>query len=353
MPPVMPPVSVDLGSGVGVSASSGGAGAGNPAGSGGVLVRNDQPQFSRFANVPSAQLDVNALTVAAGRPDNGSVGAGQFRIACEFSHLSKDDPIVFPGQPGKAHLHMFFGNTRTDAYTTNDSLVNSGGGTCDGFELNRSAYWAPALLDNKGNAVVPDEIIVYYKTKDMAHAADMPQGLKMVAGNPKADTFTASHDLNWSCGGSGAAYNQTNRIPDCHGDIINATIVFPNCWDGVNLDSADHTSHVTTIDENSSCPSSHPVRLPQISVLLYFPGVSSVDGWMLSSDMTSGFNGGPGATLHADWYGGWNQAAVKMWTDGCIRAVRDCSYGQTGTSRQLAPINPQQAYQGSNFLALG
>jgi hypothetical protein len=313
-------------------------------------MRNNQEKFTRFANVPSAQLDLNALTIEAGRPDNGSVGEGQFRAACEYSHFSNDDPIVFPGQPGKAHLHMFFGNTRTDAFTTTDSLVNSGGGTCNGFELNRSAYWVPALLDGKGNAVVPDEIILYYKSKDVANATVMPQGLKMVAGNPRSETFTTSHELNWSCGGSGASYNMTNRIPNCNGDIINATIMFPNCWDGKNLDSADHLSHVTYTHETQSCPSSHPVRLPQISILLYFPGTGSVDGWSLSSDMTSGFNSGPGATLHADWFGGWNNEAMKLWTDGCVRAARDCSYGQTGTNRQLAPLNETQAYVGPNYL---
>ena len=27
--------------------------------------------------------------------------------------------------------------------------MNSGGATCNGFELNRSAYWSPALLDGE------------------------------------------------------------------------------------------------------------------------------------------------------------------------------------------------------------
>ncbi len=315
-------------------------------------LRNAQPKFSRFADVASESLDVGALTEAAERPDNGTVGDGQFRAACEYSHFSYDDPIVFPGEPGRAHLHMFFGNTETDAFTTTETLINSGGGTCNGFELNRSAYWTPALIDGDNNAVVPDAIILYYKSSSPGSVQAMPQGLKMVAGNATAETFTASPQLAWSCGENGFGYNYTNRIPECGGDVINASIVFPNCWDGVNLDSDDHLSHLTYIDETQECPAQYPVRLPQISILLYFPGTDSIDGWHLSSDRAGGFNTGPGATLHADWWGGWNDEAMDLWTSGCMQAARNCSYGQTGSSIQLASLNPLQRYEGPNLLAL-
>jgi len=45
---------------------------------------------------------------------------------------------------------------------------------------------------------------------------------------------------------------------------------FPTCWDGVNVDSPDHKSHVAypikgTFEEaNWECPDTHPVRLPQV-----------------------------------------------------------------------------------------
>jgi hypothetical protein len=315
-------------------------------------LRNSQPKFSQYAGVPSAQLELATLTEPVDPPDNGSVGDGQFRLACEYSHFSNDDPIVFPGEPGKSHLHMFFGNTDVNAFSTDESLLDSGGGTCNGFELNRSGYWTPALLDGKGNAVVPDSIILYYKTKAPGSVQALPQGLKMIAGNTDAETFTAGHDLAWSCGSSGNAYGHTNRIPDCGGDVINATIVFPNCWDGQNLDAPDHKSHMLNINESKPCPASHPVRLPQISILLYFPGTGSVDGWHLSSDLTSGFNSGPGATLHADWWGGWNDDAINLWTSGCMQAARNCSFGQTGTPRRLMSLNPLQSYEGENVLAL-
>ncbi len=315
-------------------------------------LRNRQEKFSRYADTPSAQLPFDALLEGPVRPDNGSVGDGQFRAACEYSHFGYDDPIVFPGEPGRSHLHMFFGNTETNAFTTTESLVNRGGGTCNGFELNRSAYWTPALLDGKGNIVVPDTIILYYKSKQPQNAQRMPQGLQMLAGNLTGRDFTADQALHWSCGGSGSSYNIGNRIPNCGGDTINATIMFPNCWDGRNLSSPDHVSHMTRVPEERNCPASHPVRLPQISILLYFPGTSSVAGWHLSSDAERGAGTGPGASLHADWWGGWNDRAMDLWTDGCIRRARNCSFGQTGTSNQLAQLGPGNNYKGNNFLPL-
>lgn len=47
-------------------------------------------------------------------------------------------------------------------------------------------------------------------------------------------------------------------------DGIRAELMFPSCWDGVNLDSEDHKSHVAypSLVINGECPDTHPVRLP-------------------------------------------------------------------------------------------
>jgi hypothetical protein len=50
---------------------------------------------------------------------------------------------------------------------------------------------------------------------------------------------------------------------------IRVSVHFPTCWDGKNLDSPDHHSHVAypqsgTFESNGPCPSTHPVRIPQV-----------------------------------------------------------------------------------------
>ena len=63
--------------------------------------------------------------------------------------MAFDDPIVYPGQVGKSHLHVFFGNTGANANSTAASIAGSGNSTCDGGTVNRSAYWVPALIDTR------------------------------------------------------------------------------------------------------------------------------------------------------------------------------------------------------------
>ena len=41
------------------------------------------------------------------------------------------------------------------------------------------------------------------------------------------------------------------------------------CWDGKNLDSPDHKSHVSytssgTFESGGACPTTHPVKIPQV-----------------------------------------------------------------------------------------
>ena len=36
-------------------------------------------------------------------------GTGNFRTHCKESHVNNDDPLVYPGQVGAAHEHVFFG----------------------------------------------------------------------------------------------------------------------------------------------------------------------------------------------------------------------------------------------------
>ena len=51
-------------------------------------------------------------------------------------------------------------------------------------------------------------------------------------------------------------------IPICPaGSYLSAKIVFPGCWDGRNLDSADHKSHMAYPVKNA-CPVSYPVGPP-------------------------------------------------------------------------------------------
>ena len=248
-----------------------------------------------------------------------------------------------PGQPGASHLHLFFGNTTTDAYSTYASLRANGNGSCQGGPLNRSAYWAPAVLTPAGQAVMPDFISVYYKgngptAANIATIRPMPAGLKMVAGASMTDP-TAVAAFYWACeNGTG----QGSTIPSCpSGMRVGAVVDFPSCWDGVNLDSADHRSHMAYLTYagggGAHCPADHPVMLPQFTVGIWYMQSGDSATWKLSSDM-AGMPGmaGNGSSMHADWFGAWDPTVQATWTRECINALRNCIAGQLGDGTTLA-----------------
>jgi hypothetical protein len=79
---------------------------------------------------------------------------------CGFSHRNNDDPIRFPGEPGRSHDHTYFGNMSTTASSTPASLRASGRTTC-GERADKSAYWAPTLFV-AGREVEPITTVTRY-----------------------------------------------------------------------------------------------------------------------------------------------------------------------------------------------
>jgi len=271
-------------------------------------------------------------------PDPSGDGVGAFRISCGLSHLSFDDPIVFPGTPGGAHLHAFFGNTGTNAYSTAQTLLAGGNSTCNGGIMNRSAYWAPVIIDAGGLPVIPSDAIFYYKSgyygvpPALIHA--MPPGLRMIAGDGRATAPQDSH--YWGC--FETYIGHFPEIPDgllCGvGSHVQLQIDFPQCWNGVDLDSPDHKSHMAFPVEGQ-CPASHPIAIPVITVNIHYPvPASGTVGWHLSSDMYDYSQHG-GYSAHADWFNGWNADLESVWIENCVQAAGDCHAHLLGDGRMF------------------
>ena len=286
------------------------------------------------AKIPAAAAGASTLQI---RPTSyathpNSDGTGQFRTECTFSHMSYDDPIVYPGKQGAAHLHTFFGNTAVNYASTQASIETTGGSTCSGGIANRTGYWVPSLIDTKdGTPIKPDSIMVYYKTGYIQgdNVQPFPAGLRMIAGDAKS-SGPQTHQ-NWLCTSpEGDKQTSHDAIPaDCPvGYTITASINFPFCWDGVNLDSPDHKSHMSWHVWNgtrSVCPTSHPVELPLITenVKYKVTEAGAPGRWRLASD-NYGTDKPGGFSLHADWFNGWDPKVQALWVKNCLQANRDC-----------------------------
>ena len=239
------------------------------------------------------------LDTANGKPDRVIAGPqggrGQFVVECGYSHVGTDDPIVYPGQPGASHEHVFFGNTTTDAASTLVSL-DAGGTTCE-QQLDRAAYWAPALYDDD-TMVAPVKSTAYYRAGldvDPTTVQPYPSGLMMIAGNAAAETEQPLEVVAWTCG---AGIERAALPPECPpGRNVHLILTFPDCWDGVRLDSADHIDHVA-YSTGGACPGTHPVAVPQLQFSVEYAHTGPVDGLALASGgLLSG---------HADFLNAWD-----------------------------------------------
>ena len=315
--------------------------------------RNTQFDDNPYRGVPMRNIDVSDLTLDYDAYNEGLIdttNSGYFRVKCEVSHFAFDDPIVFPNNPGRAHLHMFFGNTEANAYSTFESLLDTGTGTCNGEDLNRTSYWVPAMLDSEGNALIPDQIMVYYKNDNFRlNGANelvepFPDNLRIIAGNPAATSpqtdFTgawqAQKAVSFSCG---PPYRSDDRkqalIPDCSGsgNQLEMQIAFPQCFneaDGTYLSDQSHMSYSENGYYGAACPDSHPTDISSIMYRIFFNPSEyggSLTNLHLSSDVKMDRILPGGTTAHADWFGAWHPDAMEMWVDNCNNMQEDCEIG--------------------------
>lgn len=304
---------------------------------------------------------------------------GAFRFVCRHTNLARDDPTVFPGQPGKSHLHDQTGVFGWNAYSTYRRLRTGGGGSgCNDvagqdhnlqerdWAANRTPYWQPALLDGKGNVILADFTSFYYKRrpasdpivsdpsnpKYQGRAVPLPNGLKFIFGarsdNPALPAPRGESPVFMCELSSGANVSPKTQLTfaqaiECAkqpGHSFSVHMSAPDCWDGIHLDAPDHRSHMGYVSYGNwgfaKCDAQHPYVVPTFTYAAVYTILPTDDGDIhFSSDEMD--NSKPrGWSFHVD-YGpaAWDPVVLKMWTDGCINQKLNCSGGDLGNGRQL------------------
>jgi hypothetical protein len=275
--------------------------------------------------VALAALMVATIAAAPPAAEGSPFVVGRFVAVCDLSHESMHDPIVFPGQPGAAHHHQFFGNTRTNAKTTPRKLRRKGETTCRPAD-DRSGYWIPALHVG-GRMVEPTQLRAYFSSrgKDPGSVQAPPKGLEVIAGDSMATTPQPLSIVNWRCYSGvlsdvGDGFAEPPHCP--RGSQIVLSIAFPDCWNGTDLDSPDHKSHLTyaqpgsLLQPDATCPASHPVPIAGLSMRVFYPTRGARSDVELSS--------GGVFSMHADFMNGWRQRTLQAMVDNCIRRAQVC-----------------------------
>jgi len=265
---------------------------------------------------------------------NSTNGGDTFTVNCVPLTVQRSDPIVQPGM-ASSHVHSVVGGTAFQRLMGPMDANKANQTTCD-KAIDHSNYWVPQLYHQRSDKMwelVPFHgTAVYYQIRacDYSPTAKycdksvvplaFPYGFRMVAGDPLRRTQNnsdfAQTAINIMCIFDGGS-KQYQGFPPRQCNTMRSEVYFPSCWDGKNLDSPDHKSHVSypAIGNYNGgvCPESHPVALLSIFYEFFFDTSSYTDNKFAFA------NGDPtGFGYHGDFIMGWTDRALLQ------TAHRDC-----------------------------
>lgn len=132
---------------------------------------------------------------------------------------------------------------------------------------------------------------------------------------------------------------EVEHLPVCPSDSpsVRLKIIFPNCWNGRDLDSADHKSHMAYSSRNYGTANRCPVgwtAVPRLVIGVRYPFRSSPTSrnpTFLRTDaphlvLNMGHYSG-----HADFWNTWNQRDLERLVSYCLNGGRLC--GSSGGPR--------------------
>ncbi|KAM5474847.1 hypothetical protein MferCBS49748_000254 [Microsporum ferrugineum] len=282
-----------------------------------------------------------------------------WRMPCQGRlGLARMDPIVNPGELSP-HAHAIHGGKNFDFTITGDQLAESDCTSC-AVTQDKSVYWVPTLyfLHANGTAELAEQLggtLVYY----LLYGKDIkafPRNFRMIAGDtglrdfpfeqpdPPKSSWTDKEKTQSALGQKSIGFNCLNYAAPPEASMYRHTfpersfidstcanglrleIMFPSCWDGKNLDSKDHKSHVAYPSEinGGDCPEGFGTRLPTLfyETIWVTKPFAGMDGKFVIS------NGDPtGAGYHADFIDGWDDGVLQEAVNTCTNdsgVLEDC-----------------------------
>ncbi|MFI8187833.1 DUF1996 domain-containing protein [Streptomyces sp. NPDC085946] len=247
------------------------------------------PVAADFVDINDVQP--NSRNLPNGLPANGDSGStGSFTTECGTNgndNHNTDNVIVAPGVTnGAHHLHDYVGNQNNDAFASDQDLANAET-TCRN-QGDRSSYFWPVLRlqdgtqdfdqnnagggteGNVGKILEPAEAQLKFVGNRTGDVVAMPTALRIITGDAKSFTNgLANANTAWSCTGF-EDRQVTDKYPLCpEGSQVVRTTNFQSCWDGQNIDSANHRTHVAFVQPDGSCPNGFQA-IPQLQVRLVY-----------------------------------------------------------------------------------
>ncbi|OAL51172.1 hypothetical protein IQ07DRAFT_620948 [Pyrenochaeta sp. DS3sAY3a] len=291
------------------------------------------------------------------------------RFGCSQLVVDRLDPLVEPGKAPSAHLHQIIGGNSFEPEMTpskHDPAKLSTCTTCQPAD-DFSNYWTASLyfrarngtfkrVAQKGNSGFEGQnggMTVYYMQNQLADFQQKAKvkafqpGFRMLIGAPTASTRAEADrypQLTYTClQDMSTRFPETKDFPKkpCPAGIM-VNLRFPTCWDGKNLDSPDHMAHMSypasgTFESQGPCPSTHPVRVPQLMYEVIYETAPFNDLSLWPEDNSQPFVYSFGDTSgygnHGDYLFGWKDDSLqKIMDEECYVG---CSSMRTQTIAQM------------------
>jgi hypothetical protein len=208
--------------------------------------------------MPKHSTTLRAALLTSGLAVQSAYAYTQVNVPSPFMYKNID-PIVFPGEHAKSHLHSFFGSDAvTVSLPTSDEL--RAGCTNAENPNDLSVYWVPTLLYKSGTGslepVPVGRFSAYYGLGDSPAEIPIPENLAMLAGDAKAttpDEMPAEAHATWACEGDDASPLDKNGFPSkgCSA-ILQQLLYFPNCETSSSIKSS--TSAPANLQSQASTP---------------------------------------------------------------------------------------------------
>ncbi|WP_028805152.1 DUF1996 domain-containing protein [Streptomyces sp. 142MFCol3.1] len=238
--------------------------------------------------------------------------SGTFSSTCGVNANKKfntDNVIVAPGVTnGAHHLHDYVGNQSNDAFANNDTFA-AAKTSCSNQGDKSSYYWPVVRIQNGtqdfdqnndgggkegnvGQIQQAKQAQIKFVGNPKSKVVAMPKFLRIITGDAKTTTNgLANANAHWSCTGFENKVQLTTQYPICpQGSSVVRTFAFQSCWDGQNIDSANHRTHVAFADAQGNCAGGFKA-IPQLTMRLVYnvPAPTLQNGQVKNAYAVDGF----------------------------------------------------------------
>ncbi|KAL2173781.1 uncharacterized protein P884DRAFT_303211 [Thermothelomyces heterothallicus CBS 202.75] len=302
------------------------------------------------------------------------------RFGCSQLTIDRIDPLVNPGSIPSPHMHQIIGGNSLNVSmppVEHDPPTLSTCTSCT-YSEDFSNYWTANVYFRARNGSfkrvpqfanlglnVQGGMTVYYIRgyQPSARVTAFKPGFRMLVGDPNnREESKVPPGLCFRCeankqqnpfGGAPCTGADTKSFPKstCGGGW-RVTVTFPSCWDGQNVDTPDHKSHVAypasgTFESGGACPASHPVKIPQVMYEIMYDTTpfNNKNEWPADGSQpfywSHGDNTGYG--IHGDYVFGWKGDALQRAMDNKCAGDRCAPLQRQSDADAIACTKPQSA----------